>query len=77
MGQGRVCAGFVNIFAYATELAPTNRPLAFAVTPLGGLDDVLRTSAVDPGGFCFGVGDHLWSPGTRRAGMPTQHGFGA
>jgi hypothetical protein len=26
----------LNIFAYATKLAPTNPPLAFAVTPLGG-----------------------------------------
>jgi hypothetical protein len=36
-------------------LAPAHPPLAFAVTPPGGLDGVLRTSAMDPGGFCFYV----------------------
>ena len=46
-------SGLVNIFAIALELAPTNPPLAFAVTPPGGLDDVLRTSAMGSGGFCF------------------------
>ena len=43
----------VNIFAYATELAPAHQPLSFAVTPPGGLDYVLRTIAMGPGGFCF------------------------
>ncbi|NDB95733.1 MAG: hypothetical protein EBZ78_06200 [Verrucomicrobia bacterium] len=46
-------SGLVNIFAYATELAPAHPPLAFAVTPPGGLDYVLRTPAMGPGGFCF------------------------
>ena len=46
-------SGLVNIFAFARELAPANPPLAFAVTPPGGLDDVLGTSAMGPGGFCF------------------------
>jgi hypothetical protein len=46
-------SGLVNIFVYPTELAPTNPPVAFAVTPPGGLDDVLRTSAMGTGGFCF------------------------
>ena len=48
-------SGLVNIFAYARELAPAHPPLAFAVTPPNGLDGVLRTSAMDPGGFCFYV----------------------
>jgi len=46
-------SGLLNIFAYATKLAPTNTPVAFAVTPLGGLDYVLRTSAMGSGGFLF------------------------
>ena len=46
-------SGLVNIFAIALELAPTNLPLAFAVTPPGELDDVLRTFAMGSGGFCF------------------------
>ncbi len=63
----------LNIFAYATELAPTNPPLAFAVTPPGGFDYVLRTSAMGSGGFLFlfinrlsfsaGRADHPWSAG--------------
>ena len=44
---------WLNIFAYATELTPAHPPLAFAVTPPGGLDYVLRTSAMGPGVFVF------------------------
>jgi len=46
-------SGLLNIFAYATELAPAHPPLAFAVTPPGGLDCVLRTSAMAARGFLF------------------------
>ena len=46
-------SGLVNIFVYATELAPTNQPLAFADTPPGGSDYVLRTSAMGSRGFLF------------------------
>ena len=66
-------SGLVNIFAIALELAPTNPPLAFAVTPPGGLDDVLRTSAMGTGGFCF-YSSMVRTPGTGvlgRLGEPS------
>ena len=40
------------VFVFS-ELAPAHPPLAFAVTPPGGLNYVLRTIAMGPGGFCF------------------------
>ena len=40
------------VFVFS-ELAPAHPPLAFAVTPPGGLDYVLRTSAMGPGVFVF------------------------
>ena len=47
-------SGLVNIFDYATELAPTNPPLAFAVTRPGWLEYALtRISNTRPGGFLF------------------------
>ena len=70
-------SGLVNIFAIALELAPTNPPLAFAVTPPGGLDDVLRTSAMGTGGFCFYVGCPFVVAGDKAGKMPALHGLEA
>ena len=44
--------GLRGVFVFS-ELAPAHPPLAFAVTPPGGLDYVLRTSAMGLGVFCF------------------------
>jgi hypothetical protein len=48
---------WLNIFAYARELAPAHPPLAFAVTPPGWLDYALtRISNARLGFFLFCLG---------------------
>ncbi len=64
-------SGLVNIFAYATELAPTSPPLAFAVTPPGWLEYALtRISNARPGGFLFCVGRPFVGAGDEAGKMP-------
>jgi hypothetical protein len=60
---------------FFSDWPPTNPPLAFAVTPPGGLDYVLRTPAMDPGGFCFGVGRSIVGAGDLAGKMPALHGL--
>ena len=60
---------------FFSELAPAHPPLAFAVTPPGGLDGVLCTSAMDPGGFCFYVRRPFVVARYEAGKMPNLHGI--
>ena len=56
------------VFVFS-ELAPAHPPLAFAVTPPGELDDVLRIFAMGPGVFCFYVGRPFVGPVRKAASV--------